>query len=76
MLVQTMAPMFGGVEGMAPMLKPFLGSFGEELLKVLVEKFDVTDVMSVEKILAEVDALLTEKLEMITPAMVKVSSPL
>eukprot|EP00618_Florenciella_parvula_P020212 CAMPEP_0119465590 /NCGR_PEP_ID=MMETSP1344-20130328/648_1 /TAXON_ID=236787 /ORGANISM="Florenciella parvula, Strain CCMP2471" /LENGTH=68 /DNA_ID=CAMNT_0007497859 /DNA_START=42 /DNA_END=244 /DNA_ORIENTATION=- len=50
-----MAPMFGGVEGMA----------------VMVDRFDVTDIMSVDDILTEVDVLLTSKLELITPAMVK-----
>ena len=47
-------------------------TLGEELLKVMVERFDVTDLMSVESIITEVDALLTSKLELITPRMVKV----
>ena len=71
MLVQTMAPMFGGVEGMVPMLKPFLGAFGEELLKVLVEKFDVTELVPIDSVIREVETLLNEKLKLITPEMVK-----
>ena len=68
-LVQTMAPLFGGVEGMAPMLKPFLASFGEELLEVMVERVDLS--AHVHIIISEVDRLLSEKLLLITPVMVK-----
>ena len=71
MLVQTMAPMFGGVPGMVPMLKPFLGAFGEELFKVLTEKFDVTELVPIDSIIREVETLLNEKLKLITPEMVK-----
>eukprot|EP00614_Pseudopedinella_elastica_P011896 CAMPEP_0172597422 /NCGR_PEP_ID=MMETSP1068-20121228/17428_1 /TAXON_ID=35684 /ORGANISM="Pseudopedinella elastica, Strain CCMP716" /LENGTH=318 /DNA_ID=CAMNT_0013396943 /DNA_START=260 /DNA_END=1216 /DNA_ORIENTATION=+ len=71
MLVQTMAPMFGGIELMVPVLKPFLAAFGEELLKALTEKLDVNDIMPIDKVIEEVELLLNEKLKEISPEMVK-----
>jgi hypothetical protein len=40
---------------MAPMLKPLLISFGEEMTKSLVEKFDRNAIISVDKIRSELD---------------------
>lgn len=71
MLIATISPMFGGMKGMVPVLKPFLASFGEELLKVIVERFDVDELVSIDTVLREIELLLNEKLKMITPEMVK-----
>lgn len=70
-LVTTMAPLFGGIEAMVPVLKPFLGAFGAELLTELVARFEMKEMISIDSIIREVDALLTEKLRMITPEMVR-----
>jgi hypothetical protein len=70
MLIMTLAPMFGGIPGMVPVLKPFLGAFGGELLKVMVEKLDVESIVSVDTVISEVEKLLNEKLLLITPEMV------
>ena len=70
MLIMTLAPMFGGLPGMVPVLKPFLGAFGGELLKVMMEKLDVESIVSVDTVIAEVEKLLNEKLLLITPEMV------
>jgi hypothetical protein len=40
---------------MTPMLKPLLMSFGEEMTKSLVEKFDPNIIISVDKIRSELD---------------------
>ena len=71
LLVQNMAPLFGGITGMVPMLKPFLGAFGEELLKVLADRFDMAEMIPIDRVISEVEALLNEKLRLITPEMVK-----
>jgi len=70
MLVATMAPMFGGVPAMVPVLKPFLAAFGEELLKAMVERFDINELMPIDSVLREIELLLNEKLKLITPEMV------
>ena len=71
MMLQTMATMFGGVELMAPTLKPMLLHFGQEMVNILVEKFDPEKVLSVEKIRNELDILMEEKLLQLTPERVK-----
>lgn len=71
MMLQTLATMFGGVELMAPTLKPMLLSFGQEMVNALVEKFDPKKVISVEKIRNELDILMEEKLLQLTPQRVK-----
>ena len=71
MMLQTMASMFGGVELMAPTLKPMLVSFGQEMVSAVVEKFDPTKVISVDKIRDELDILMEQKLLQLTPDRVK-----
>lgn len=71
MMLQTMATMFGGVELMAPTLKPMLVSFGQEMVNALVDKFDPEKYVSVDKIRDELDILMEEKLLELTPERVK-----
>jgi uncharacterized membrane protein YheB (UPF0754 family) len=71
MMLQTMATMFGGVELMAPTLKPMLVSFGQEMVSSLVDRFDAMKVLSVDKIRDELDILMEKKLLQLTPERVK-----
>lgn len=56
---------------MAPMLKPMLISFGEEMVVHLVTTLDIKQMISVAKIRTELDVLMTEKLLELTPERVK-----
>lgn len=56
---------------MAPTLKPMLISFGEEMTKSLVDKFDPNTFISVDKIRYELDILMTDKLQELTPQKIK-----
>lgn len=71
MMLQTMASMFGGVQFMAPTIKPMLISFGQEMVDALVDKFDLQKMVSVDKIRDELDILMEEKLLQLTPERVK-----
>jgi hypothetical protein len=62
---------FGGINMMAPMLKPMLISFGEEMVNTLIEKLDMKSIISVDKLRYELDILMTEKLLQLTPERVK-----
>jgi uncharacterized membrane protein YheB (UPF0754 family) len=56
---------------MAPMLKPMLLAFGEDMTHTLVDKFDPTTMISVDKLRSEIDILMTDKLQQLTPERVK-----
>ena len=56
---------------MAPTLKPMLIAFGEDMIGILVEKFDPTTVISVDKLRTELDILMTDKLQLLTPDRIK-----
>jgi uncharacterized membrane protein YheB (UPF0754 family) len=71
MMINTMAPMFGGVAGMVPIIKPILQAIGKEVGEELARTFDPLEVITVSKIRTELDALMTEKLQQLTPQMVK-----
>lgn len=71
MMLQTMATMFGGVELMAPTLKPMLVSFGEEMVSAMVDRFDLTKMVPVDKVREELDILMEKKLLQLTPQRVK-----
>ena len=53
------------------MLKPMLVSFGIEMIKSVVDKFDPFEVVSIEKLREEIGRLMSEKLLFLTPAKVK-----
>jgi hypothetical protein len=72
MLLQTMAGMFGGIEPLVPFVKPLIIGLADEFANSLVENFDIKDYISVDKIRGELDSLMTKKLELLTPEIVKV----
>lgn len=47
----TLAPMFGGIAGMVPVLKPFLGAFGDEMVKSMMEKMNIHDIVSIDSVI-------------------------
>ena len=75
MMLQTLAPLFGGVDGLVPALKPMLGVFGEDMAAELVRRGLFEGVgatlVTVEVAHREIDVLMTARLEHLTPRMVK-----
>ncbi|KAJ8598230.1 hypothetical protein CTAYLR_005471 [Chrysophaeum taylorii] len=70
-LVATLAPMFGGIDSMVPMIKPTLVAVGVELLNSLADNFDVTDVLDVAYVRSEIDRALDQRMTTLTPRKVK-----
>jgi uncharacterized membrane protein YheB (UPF0754 family) len=70
MILQTMAPMFGGIEGMIPMLKPMLVSAGKEIVDSTADNFDPLSIWSVEQIRDQLENMIETKLLELTPAMI------
>ena len=56
---------------MKPMIKPFLLGMGAEVGPLLSRMFDAGKLIKVDKIRAEIDALMTTKLQELTPEIVK-----
>ncbi len=71
LLLQTMAPMFGGFDTMVPMLKPMLIGIGADLIETLAQNFDLTEIVDVDTVRGEIDKVLTERMETLTPLRVK-----
>lgn len=71
MMLNTMAGMFGGVAGMVPVIKPMLIGFGKEMGTMMAEKFDPLEYVSVSRVRDELESLMTEKLKLLTPEIVK-----
>jgi hypothetical protein len=71
MMLNTMAGMFGGVPGMVPVIKPMLLSFGKEMSIIMTENFDPLEYVSVGRVRDEINSLMEEKLQVLTPSMVK-----
>jgi len=69
-MLQTMAMMFGGIEGMAPFVKPLLVNSSQEFVDDMVENFDPLKVWSVEAVQMQLDNVVTEKLQLLTPEMI------
>ena len=53
------------------MVKPMLVGFGKEMGGEFAKRFDIMEVMSVSQVRHEIDALMEEKLLLLTPALVK-----
>lgn len=70
-LLQTMAPMFGSIEAMVPMLKPMLVKVASELGSSAAESFDPFEIWTIERLHEQLDDLLKQKLLELTPEMVK-----
>ena len=67
-----LARMFGSVELMIPQLKPIIVSLGEAIVSELTStSFDITQFITIEKIKQELDSLMEEKLQELTPEIVK-----
>ena len=71
MMLNSMAQMFGGMAGLVPMVKPMLVGFGKEMGGEFAKRFDIMEVMSVAQVRSEIDALMEEKLLLLTPELVK-----
>lgn len=61
----------GTPEGLVPHMKPLISSFGKEAINMLLTKFDSRDFIHIPTIRAELDSLMTTKLEQLTPERVK-----
>ncbi len=60
--------MFGGsFDQMIPMIKPALAGVGSSMM----ENLDLKEIVSVPRLKQEIDLLMTEKLELLTPELVK-----
>lgn len=70
-MINTFAPMFGGVPGLVPMLKPMIVGFSEKMATKLTDGFDISEFVTVERVRTEIDELMTEKLRLLTPELVK-----
>ena len=71
MMLATLAPMFGGFQTMVPMIKPMLVGVGLELVTTLTDNFDLNEVMDVKKVRAEIERVLDQRMQTLTPAKVK-----
>ena len=71
MMLNSIAQMFGGTAQLVPVVKPMLISFGREMATMMTEKFDPLEYVSVERVRQEIDSLMEEKLQMLTPEIVK-----
>ena len=70
-MLKMAAGMCGGYAGMVPMIKPMLSGFADELMPLLASNFDAGELVSIDTVRAEIDRLMTEKLKLLTPAIVK-----
>ena len=61
----------GGIPQMVPMLKPLVAGFGQEMVTMLVEHVDIGASLDVDSVIKEMDTLLSQKLLLLTPEMVK-----
>ena len=61
----------GGIPGMVPMLKPMLLGFADEMAQKLVDSFNPSEVINIDQIRQQIDDLMTEKLQQLTPEIVK-----
>ena len=71
MMLNSIAQMFGGTAQLVPVVKPMLVSFGREMGTMMTESFDPLEYVSVERVRDELDRLMEEKLQMLTPDIVK-----
>ena len=56
---------------LVPMMKPVLVGLAKDIADGLVKNTDLESVVSVASIREEIDALMTEKLKLLTPEIVK-----
>jgi hypothetical protein len=70
-ILNMAAGFMGGVPNMVYYIKPMLVTFAQEMGRKLVSEFDISKSLDVEKVREEMDKLLTQKLLLLTPEMVK-----
>uniref|UniRef100_A0A6T6YHL9 DUF445 domain-containing protein n=1 Tax=Bicosoecida sp. CB-2014 TaxID=1486930 RepID=A0A6T6YHL9_9STRA len=70
-MLMMAAGFVGGPAGMVPIMKPLIVEFGQELAKKFTTGFDVTTMVDVDTVRVQIDALMTEKLQLLTPQIVK-----
>mmetsp|Transcript_25495 Transcript_25495/g.33311 ORF Transcript_25495/g.33311 Transcript_25495/m.33311 type:complete len:328 (+) Transcript_25495:184-1167(+) len=70
-LLRRIAPLFGGIHNLLPHIKPVILAMTDDLVCTLTKDFDLTTMVSFETVQTEVDLLMTEKLELLTPDIVK-----
>lgn len=61
----------GGIDNMVATTKPIVAKMGGEIVPTLLNSFDLKEFVEIRTIQDEIDALMTEKLELLTPEMVK-----
>lgn len=61
----------GGIEGIVNVSKPIVSKMAGDIVPVLLRSFDLKEFVDITTIQNEIDALMTEKLELLTPEMVK-----
>jgi len=68
----TMIMMMGIVPvQLKPLITPFISSMADDIAPLLAKMFDAKSIFSVEKLRAEIDTLMTEKLLELTPERVR-----
>eukprot|EP00180_Rhodochaete_pulchella_P000881 Plantae.Rhodophyta-Rhodochaete_pulchella.ctg1712.p1 GENE.Plantae.Rhodophyta-Rhodochaete_pulchella.ctg1712~~Plantae.Rhodophyta-Rhodochaete_pulchella.ctg1712.p1 ORF type:complete len:139 (+),score=33.57 Plantae.Rhodophyta-Rhodochaete_pulchella.ctg1712:3-419(+) len=70
-MLMMAAGMIGGPDKLVPMIKPMLQDFGNEMVTMFTKKFDPKTVLDIDKVRLEIDELMTEKLRLLTPDIVK-----
>jgi hypothetical protein len=70
-MLATFAPMFGGLQGLVPTIKPMVVAFAADMGGMLADKFDPVKMIPVDKVLQEVEKLMEDKLQLLTPESVK-----
>lgn len=70
---EGMLLMIGGIQPvmLKPLVKPFVLGMAEDIAPMLGNMIDMKSIMSVEKLREEIDLLMTEKLQELTPERVK-----
>jgi len=59
------------MRSIAALMKPALAGFATEMATKMKDSFDITEFVSVDSVRDEIDALMTEKLQELTPPIVK-----
>jgi len=70
-LLRRIGPLFGGVRQLVPHIRPVVVALSGDLVQACAGDFDPATLVSFEAIRWEVDRLMTEKLELLTPEIVK-----
>eukprot|EP00746_Dinoflagellata_sp_MGD_P079031 gnl/MRDRNA2_/MRDRNA2_31572_c0_seq2.p1 gnl/MRDRNA2_/MRDRNA2_31572_c0~~gnl/MRDRNA2_/MRDRNA2_31572_c0_seq2.p1 ORF type:complete len:109 (+),score=26.18 gnl/MRDRNA2_/MRDRNA2_31572_c0_seq2:210-536(+) len=71
-MLNMVKPMVGGdLRGLVPMLKPMMVSVGAELSARALQNVDISQHVDVSKAKSEVDELMNDKLQLLTPEIIK-----